>query len=104
MAEDLNSGRVEWNGVGNVEWLPSIICIAIRPYCSILYTLAGWASAWRLHTNLYEFCENISSDIPKSREVLGPCLLGSVLQSHDVLTQMGLGGLASSSLMLDGNR
>ena len=41
---------------------------------------------------------------PKSREVLGPCLLGSVLQSHDVLTQTGLGGLASSCLMLDGNR
>ena len=41
---------------------------------------------------------------PKSREVLGPCLLGSVLQSRDVLTQTGLGGLASSSLMLDGNR
>ena len=42
---------------------------------------------------------------PKSREVLGQCLLGSVLQSsNDVLTQTGLGGLGSSSVMLDGNR
>ena len=42
---------------------------------------------------------------PKSREVLGQCLLGSVLQSSDdVLTQTGLGGLGSSSVMLDGNR
>ena len=42
---------------------------------------------------------------PKSREVLGQCLLGSVLQSsNDVLTQAGLGGLGSSSVMLDGNR
>ena len=42
---------------------------------------------------------------PKSREVLGQCLLGSVLQSsHDVLTQTGVEGLGSSSLMSDGER
>lgn len=42
---------------------------------------------------------------PKSREVLGQCLLGSVLQSsHDFLTQTGVEGLGSSSLMSDGER
>ena len=42
---------------------------------------------------------------PKSREVLGQCLLGSILQSsHDFLTQTGVEGLGSSSLMLDGER